>query len=99
MAFILGVLLLAVIYRDYEVMVPKLNQSVRYEHPPEKITNQDKIYLLEEFNRLIAWIRMNPYNTVSDQELAQIRELVLNYPTRYDLIKYAKVLAFNSQEK
>lgn len=98
-SFILGVLLLALIYRDYEVMVPKLNQSVRYEHRPEKITNQDKIYLLEEFNRRIAWIRMNPYNTVSDQELAQIRELVLNYPTRYDLIKYAKVLAFNSQEK
>ncbi len=97
--FILGVLLLAGIYRDYEVMVPKLNQSVRYEHRPEKITNQDKIYLLEEFNRRIAWIRMNPYSTVSDQELTQIREIVLNYPTRYDLIKYAKVLAFNGQEK
>ena len=98
-SFILGVLLLALIYRDYEVMVPKLNQSVRYEHRPEKITNQDKIYLLEEFNRRIAWIRMNPYSTVSDQELARIREIVLNYPTRYDLIKYAKVLAFNGQEK
>ncbi len=97
--FILGVLLLAGIYRDYEVMVPKLNQSGRYEHHPEKITNQDKIYLLEEFNRRIAWIRMNPYSTVSDQELTQIREIVLNYPTRYDLIKYAKVLAFNGQEK
>ena len=42
---------------------------------------------------------MNPYSTVSDQELTQIREMVLNYPTRYDLIKYAKVLAFNGQEK
>ena len=94
-----AVLLCILIVRDYTVMVPKLNQSVRYEHHPEKITNQDKIYLLEEFNRRIAWIRMNPYSTVSDQELTQIREIVLNYPTRYDLIKYAKVLAFNGQEK
>ncbi|MGA9699438.1 MAG: polymerase, partial [Acinetobacter sp.] len=52
-----------------------------------------------EFNRRIAWIRMNPYTKVNTQQLEDIREIVLNYPTQYDLIKYAKVLAFNGYEQ
>ncbi len=92
-------LLLILIVRDYAVMVPKLNQTLRYEKTPEKITNQDQVYLLEEFNRRIDWIRMNPYSKVSAQQLEEIREMVLNYPTTYDLYKYAKILAFNGYEQ
>ena len=44
-----SVVLIAMIVRDYELMVPKLNQ-IRYEHTPEKFTNQDHILLLSEFN-------------------------------------------------
>jgi O-antigen ligase len=90
-----AVVLCILIVRDYSVMVPKLNQSMRYEKTPEKITNQDSVYLLEEFNRRIAWIRMNPYSSANAQQLQEIQEMVLNYPTQYDLTKYAKVLAFN----
>ncbi|NNG77454.1 polymerase [Acinetobacter sp. ANC 4277] len=97
--YAVSLVLLILIVRDYSVMVPKLNQSMRYEKTPEKITNQDQIYLLEEFNRRIAWIRMNPYTKVNEQELEDIKEMVLNYPTKYDLIKYAKVLAFNGYEQ
>src|SRR5690554_2470000 len=97
-SFGVGLVLLLLIYRDYELMVPKLNQSVRYEKTPEKITNQDQIYLLEEFNRRIAWIRLNPYSQQSPEQLQQIHEIVLNYPTQYDLLKYARVLAFNGYE-
>lgn len=95
----LSILLLILIVRDYSVLVPKLNQTLRYEKKPEKITNQDQIYLLEEFNRRIDWIRMNPYSKVSTQQLEEIREMVLNYPTSYDLLKYAKILAFNGYEQ
>ncbi|OTG63729.1 polymerase [Acinetobacter sp. ANC 3903] len=95
----LSFLLLILIVRDYSVMVPKLNQTLRYEKTPQKITNQDQIYLLEEFNRRIDWIRMNPYSKVSAQQLEEIREMVLNYPTAYDLLKYAKILAFNGYEQ
>lgn len=95
----LSILLLLLIVRDYSVLVPKLNQTLRYEKKPEKITNQDQIYLLEEFNRRIDWIRMNPYSKVSAQQLEEIREMVLNYPTSYDLLKYAKILAFNGYEQ
>ena len=97
--FVLGVALTALIYRDYETVVPKLNQSMRYEKTPEKITNHDQVYLLDEFNRRIEWIRMNPYTHVEQDDLTQISEIVLNYPTTYDLFKYAKLLAFNGYEE
>ena len=93
-----AVLLCILIVRDYAVMVPKLNQSMRYENTPEKITNQDQVYLLEEFNRRIAWIRMSPYSKANHQQLQEIQEMVLNYPTQYDVVKYAKILAFNGYE-
>lgn len=97
--YAVSLVLLILIVRDYSVMVPKLNQSMRYEQTPEKISNQDQIYLLEEFDRRIEWIRMNPYTKVNAQDLEDIKEMVLNYPTKYDLSKYAKVLAFNGYEQ
>lgn len=97
--YVVSLLLLGLIIRDYSVAAAKLNQSIRYEKTPEKITNQKPIYLLEEFDRRIAWIRMSPYTKLNQQELNEIREMVLNYPTKYDLIKYAKALAFNGHEK
>lgn len=93
-----GLLLLIVIYRDYDVTVPKLGQSIRYEQQPEKITNQQPIYLLTEFNHRISWIRLNPYSKVSPEQIQAGEQMVLSYPTKYNLIKYAKLLAFNGYE-
>lgn len=94
-----GLLLLIVIYRDYDVAVPKLGQSIRYEQQPEKITNQQPIYLLTEFNHRIDWIRLNPYSKVSPAQIRAGEQMVLSYPTKYNLIKYAKLLAFNGYEE
>ncbi|WP_180013448.1 PglL family O-oligosaccharyltransferase [Acinetobacter sp. YH16031] len=93
-----GLLLLIVIYRDYDVAVPKLGQSIRYEQQPEKITNQQPIYLLTEFNRRIDWIRLNPYSKASPEQIQAGEQMVLSYPTKFNLIKYAKLLAFNGYE-
>jgi O-antigen ligase len=96
--FAVGLLLLIVIYRDYDVAVPKLGQSIRYEKHPEKITNKKPIYLLTEFNHRIAWIRLNPYSKASADQILEGEQMVLSYPTKYNLIKYAKLLAFNGYE-
>ena len=95
LTFSLGLILLLVIYRDYDVAVPKLGQSIRYEKQPEKITNEKPIYLLTEFNHRIAWIRLNPYSKVAAEQIQEGEQMVLSYPTKYNLIKYAKLLAFN----
>lgn len=96
--FGLGLLFLIAIYRDYDVAVPKLGQSIRYEQQPEKITNQQPIYLLTEFNHRIDWIRLNPYSKASLEQIQAGEQMVLSYPTKYNLIKYAKLLAFNGYE-
>lgn len=96
--FAVGLLLLVVIYRDYDVAVPKLGQSIRYEKQPEKIINEKPIYLLTEFNHRIAWIRLNPYRKASAEQIQEGEQMVLSYPTKYNLIKYAKLLAFNGYE-
>ena len=97
--FVFGLILLTVIYRDYDTVVPKLSQSIRYEKQPENITNQQPVYLLSEFNRRIDWIRLNPYSKVSAEQIMQGEQMVLSYPTKYNLLKYAKLLAFNGKEK
>lgn len=97
--FVVGVGLLVLIYRDYDTVVPKLNQSMRYEKTPEYITNHDRVFILEELNRRIEWVRMNPYSVITEKELQKISEIILNYPTTYDLFKYAKLLAFNGYEE
>lgn len=96
--FAVGLLLLIVIYHDYDVAVPKLGQSIRYEKQAEKITNEKPIYLLTEFNHRIAWIRLNPYSKASAEQIQEGEQMVLSYPTKYNLIKYAKLLAFNGYE-
>lgn len=97
--FTAGVIVLAVIYRDYEVLVPKLNQTIRYENTPEKMTRNQPIYLLTEFNHRIDFIRINPYSKISQAELDDAEKLVRSYPTKYHLIKYAKILAYHGNEK
>ena len=96
--FAVGLLLLIMVYRDYDVAVPKIGQSIRYEKQPEKITNEKPIYLLTEFNHRIAWIRLNPYSEASAEQIQEGEQMVLTYPTKYNLIKYAKLLAFNGYE-
>ncbi|MCJ8511123.1 PglL family O-oligosaccharyltransferase [Acinetobacter lwoffii] len=94
----IGLVILLLIYRDYDVAVPKLGQSIRYEKQPEKITNEKPIYLLTEFNHRIAWIRLNPYSKASAEQIQEGEQMVLSYPTKYNLIKYVKLLAFNGYE-
>lgn len=97
--FAVGVILIAVIYRDYDTAVPKLGQSIRYEQQPEKITNEKPIFLLTEFNHRIAWIRVNPYTKMSQNEIHEYEKLVVSYPTKYNLLKYIRLLAYNGYIK
>jgi hypothetical protein len=98
LAVLLGGVLMVMIHRDYLVAGPKLAQSSKYEKQPEKWTLNKPIYLLTEFNDRIEWIRLNPHDPVTKAQLDKIEHMVLNYPIPYDLIKYARVLAYNGYE-
>lgn len=94
-----SVVLLIMIYRDYDLLVPKLAESMRYEKQPDKIQNEDKIYVLSEFNHRIEWVRLNPYSQVTESQLKNFEHIVLLYPTEYNFRKLAKLLAFNGKEE
>lgn len=98
LSFVVGAVIMLAIHRDYVVVGPKLSQSIKYDDPA-KWTNNKPIYLLSEFDRRIAWVRLNPYTHVSPEHIQQIDEMVLNYPIPYDLLKYARLLAYNGYEQ
>lgn len=96
---IFSILVLIVVYRDYEIARAKMLESILYQKQPEKIQIETPIFLLTEFNHRIAWIRMNPYSIKSLEEIKTIGQLINSYPIEYNLKKYAKLLAFNGYEK
>lgn len=96
---VIAIVLTCVIVRDYDVAVAKMGESMRYEKQPEKIQNQQLIYLLSELNHRIEWIRLNPLTKVDPSIIQEGEHLVLSYPTRYNLMKYAKLLAYNGYEQ
>lgn len=98
LTWVVGLVVLLLIYRDYDVAVSKLVDSMRYEKYSTEITDNRQIYLLTEFNHRIGWIRLNPYSKASAEQIQESEQMVLSYPTKYNLIKYAKLLAFNGYE-
>ena len=96
--WVAATVLVVLIHRDYLIAGPKLSQSMKYEKQPEKLTLQQPIYLLSELDARIEWIRLNPYSKLSEAQLQQLNGMVMNYPTSYDLLKYARVLAYNGDE-
>ena len=41
---------------------------------------------------------MSPYTVVNQNQIDDLYGIILNYPTRYNLLKFAKLLAFNQHE-
>lgn len=95
---VFGLAMLALVYRDYDTLVPKLGNVYKNELQPEKITNHDRIYVLTELDQRINFILIDPFTPLSPEQLQMAGEMARSYPTRYHLIKYAKMLAFNGNE-
>ena len=95
----IAIIFTALIVRDYDVAVAKMGESMRYETQPEKIKNQQPVFVLSELNQRIAWIRLNPLTKATAEQIENGEKLVLSYPTRYNLMKYAKFLAYNGYEQ
>ena len=93
-----AVFMLALVYRDYDTVVPKLGNVYKYENTPEKITNFDRIYVLTELDQRIQFIMMNPYHAATAEQIETAGQMARSYPTRYHIIKYAKMLANNGYE-
>lgn len=97
---LIGIVLCAVVYRDYQLY---RQQSVFVNiKKPLTATQQDvmnqQIWLLSQFKERIWWIGLNPFTKLSDEQLQHIDRMVANLASKYDLFKYAQVLAFNGKQ-
>lgn len=97
---ILCIVACGVTVRDY--MLYKQQSSIASQKTAlstsQKQVMDQQIMLLTQFKQRIWWIQFNPHSAVSEAELANIGRMVANLASRYDLYKYAQVLAFNGHK-
>ncbi|OTG80700.1 O-antigen ligase family protein [Acinetobacter sp. ANC 4648] len=97
--FLLSALLIAVVYRDYNVY--KQQSLIVLKTAPLSLQQQEvmqqKIWLLDQFSDRVWWIELNPLTKMSTSQLQHVGRMVANTASKYDLYKYAQVLAFNGR--
>lgn len=97
---VVGFILIGVIYRDYALYRQQsvlINKEKPLTEAQQQVMDQD-IFLLSQFKERIWWIGFNPHSRVSDQQLEYIGRMVANLASKYDIYKYAQVLAFNGKK-
>lgn len=96
---LLSLVLLAVVYRDYNIY--KQQYIVATKTAPlttqQQAVMQQKIWLLDQFSDRAWWIGLNPFSKLSASQLQHVGRMVANNASKYDLYKYAQLLAFNGQ--
>lgn len=97
---VIGLVLIGGIYRDY-ILYREQSVLIKQKTPltasEQQVMNQD-ILILTQFKERVWWIGFNPHSKVSDQQLAHIGRMVANLASRYDIYKYAQILAFNGKK-
>ena len=97
---VIGLVLIGVIYRDY-ILYREQSVLIKQKTPltasEQQVMNQD-ILILTQFKERVWWIGFNPHSKVSDQQLAHIGKMVANLASKYDIYKYAQILAFNGKK-
>ena len=85
-------------YVIYKQQSPIASRTTPRTATQQQIMNQD-IWLLTQFKQRIEWIELDPKTKMSTQQLQLLGKMVANLASKYDLYKYAQVLAFNGQQK
>lgn len=97
LTWVVGLLLIIAILRDYNVHVLNSNLLFNNKRPNAEFMGSDKIFVLTQFEQRLRWIELNPRTTFSENDLVEWGNLVKNKATPYNLRKYAKLLAYNGK--
>ncbi len=97
LTWVVGLLLIIAILRDYNVYVLNSNLLFNNKRPNAEFMGSDKIFVLTQFEQRLRWIELNPRTTLSENGLVEWGNLVKNKATPYNLRKYAKLLAYNGK--
>ncbi|WP_284090636.1 PglL family O-oligosaccharyltransferase [Acinetobacter pittii] len=97
LTWVVGLLLIIAILRDYNVYVLNSNLLFNNKRPNAEFMGSGKIFVLTQFEQRLRWIELNPRTTLSENDLVEWGNLVKNKTTPYNLRKYAKLLAYNGK--
>ena len=96
----IGITLCAVVYRDYQ-LYRQQSVFVSIKKPltaTQQAVMDQPIWLLSQFDERVWWIGLDPATKMTDAELQHLDRMVANLASKYDLLKYAQVLAFNGKK-
>jgi len=95
--WIVSLLLIIAILRDYNVYVLNSNLLFTNKRPNAEFMGSSKIFVLTQFEERLKWIELNPETELPRADLVEWENFVKNKPTPYNLRKYAKLLAYNGK--
>ncbi|WP_338561390.1 O-antigen ligase family protein [Acinetobacter sp. KS-LM10] len=79
------------LYKEQSVIAGKTTPLTE----SQQLVMNKEIILLTQFEERVWWIQLNPKTHFNSAELAYLDTMVANMASKYDLYKYAQVLAFN----
>lgn len=97
---LIGLSLCAVVYRDY-LLYRQQSVFINLKKPltaAQQTVMDQPIWLLSQFEERVWWIGLDPLTKMSDEQLQHIDRMVANLASKYDLLKYAQILAFNGKK-
>lgn len=97
---LIGISLCVIVYRDYQLYRQQsvyVNTKKPLTDAQQTVMNQ-QIWLLSQFKERVWWISLDPFTKMSDVQLQHLGRMVANLASKYDLFKYAQVLAFNGKK-
>ena len=100
MVAILGLVLVCYTFKEFSEVIDNNVAANTYEMN-ERTDNFElpySVYILDEFKVRSQWFALNPYTKLNQKELDKYERMVSLHITPYDLIKYAKLLAYNNNE-
>lgn len=65
----------------------------------QQLVLEQKIWLLTQFEERIWWLQLDPKTKMTNEEIKYIERIAINATTKYDVFKYAQILAYNGYKQ
>src|SRR5690606_36992758 len=88
---------LIVVWKDYILYIDENQKAIDHSllNSSSQFIQTRPLYILDEFDFRIYWISLDVRKKLTLNEINEIQKMVLLYPTKFDLMKFAKILAHN----